>query len=104
MGVVAATLLVFTLLLANFFDLLGTMVGVSNAGGIKDEKGEIPYSRRIMVSDALGTMGGGMGGTSVNSGFIESTVGVGDAPAPVWPMWPPVCSSWPRSCWPRWPS
>lgn len=77
-GVVAATLLVFTLLLANFFDLLGTMVGVSNAGGIKDEKGEIPYSRRIMVSDALGTMGGGMGGTSVNSGFIESTVGVGD--------------------------
>ncbi|WP_300342403.1 NCS2 family permease [Nesterenkonia sp.] len=77
-GVVAATLLVFTLLLANFFDLLGTMVGVSNAGGIKDEQGEIPYSRRIMVSDAIGTIGGGMGSTSVNSGFIESTVGVGD--------------------------
>lgn len=77
-GLVAATLLVFTLLLANFFDLLGTMVGVSNAGDIKDRDGEIPYSRRIMVADALGTMGGGAGGTSVNSGFIESTVGVGD--------------------------
>lgn len=77
-GVVGATLLVFTLLLANFFDLLGTMVGVSNAGNIKDAKGDIPYSRRIMVSDALGTIGGGAGGTSVNSGFIESTVGVGD--------------------------
>lgn len=77
-GIVAATLVVFTLLLANFFDLLGTMVGVSNAGGIKDEDGEIPYSRRIMVADALGTIGGGAGSTSVNSGFIESTVGVGD--------------------------
>lgn len=77
-GVVTATLVVFTLLLANFFDLLGTMVGVSNAGNIKDETGEIPYSRRIMVSDAIGTIGGGVGATSVNSGFIESTVGVGD--------------------------
>ncbi|MDZ5078323.1 NCS2 family permease [Nesterenkonia sp. HG001] len=77
-GIIAASLAIFTLLLANFFDLLGTMVGVSNAGGIKDEKGDIPYSRRIMVSDAIGTMGGGLGSTSVNSGFIESTVGVGD--------------------------
>ncbi|MCI2266812.1 NCS2 family permease [Sediminivirga luteola] len=77
-GVVAATLVVFTLLLANFFDLLGTMVGVSNAGNIKDADGEIPYSRRIMVADAIGTMGGGVASTSVNSGFIESTVGVGD--------------------------
>lgn len=77
-GIIAASLAVFTLLLANFFDLLGTMVGVSNAGGIKDEAGEIPHSRRIMVSDALGTIGGGLGSTSVNSGFIESTVGVGD--------------------------
>lgn len=77
-GVVAATLAIFTLLLANFFDLLGTMVGVSNAGGIKDDDGEIPHSRRIMVADAVGTIGGGVGSTSVNSGFIESTVGVGD--------------------------
>lgn len=77
-GIVAATLAVFTLLLANFFDLLGTMVGTSNAGNIKDADGEIPYSRRIMVADTLGTIGGGLGSTSVNSGFIESTVGVGD--------------------------
>ncbi|GAA3053741.1 MULTISPECIES: NCS2 family permease [Actinomycetes] len=77
-GIIAASLAIFTLLLANFFDLLGTMVGVSNAGGIKDASGEIPYSRRIMISDAVGTMGGGLGSTSVNSGFIESTVGVGD--------------------------
>ena len=77
-GVIAASLAIFTLLLANFFDLLGTMVGIANEGGIKDEKGEIPQSRRIMVADAFGAIGGGLGSTSVNSGFVESTVGVGD--------------------------
>ncbi|GAA4516726.1 NCS2 family permease [Brevibacterium yomogidense] len=77
-GIVAAALAVFTMLLANFFDLLGTMVAVSKTGGIEDENGEIPHSKRIMVADALGAIGGGMGGTSSNSGFIESTVGAGD--------------------------
>ncbi|WP_349828315.1 NCS2 family permease [Brevibacterium litoralis] len=77
-GIVVSALAVFTLLIANFFDLLGTMVAISNQGDIKDEKGEIPSSRRIMVADALGAIGGGMGSTSSNSGFVESTVGVGD--------------------------
>ncbi|MGO1439286.1 MAG: NCS2 family permease [Brevibacterium yomogidense] len=77
-GIIAATLAVFTMLLANFFDLLGTMVAVAKTGGIEDVDGEIPHSRRIMVADALGAIGGGMGGTSSNSGFIESTVGAGD--------------------------
>lgn len=77
-GIVASALAVFTLLIANFFDLLGTMVAISNEGDIKDEKGEIPNSRRIMVADAFGAILGGMGSTSSNSGFVESTVGVGD--------------------------
>lgn len=77
-GVVATALAVFTLLLANFFDLLGTMVGISNEGDIKDENGEIPNSKRIMIADSLGAIGGGLGSTSSNSGFVESTVGVGD--------------------------
>ena len=77
-GIIAATLAVFTMLLANFFDLLGTMVAVSKTAGLEDENGEIPHSKRIMVADALGAIGGGIGGTSSNSGFIESTVGAGD--------------------------
>ncbi|MDR8020355.1 NCS2 family permease [Nesterenkonia aerolata] len=77
-GLIAASLALFTMLLANFFDLLGTMVAVANTGDLKSADGEIHYSRRIMVSDAIASMGGGVGATSVNSGFIESTVGVGD--------------------------
>ncbi|WP_084499498.1 NCS2 family permease [Brevibacterium album] len=77
-GIISAALAVFTMLLANFFDLLGTMVAVSKTGRIEDERGEIPHAKRIMVADALGAIGGGLGGTSSNSGFIESTVGAGD--------------------------
>lgn len=77
-GLIAASLALFTMLLANFFDLLGTMVAVATTGDLKSADGEIHHSRRIMVSDAIASMGGGIGATSVNSGFIESTVGVGD--------------------------
>jgi AGZA family xanthine/uracil permease-like MFS transporter len=66
------------MLLANFFDLLGTMVAVTKTAGLEGDGGEIPHAKRIMVADALGAIGGGMGGTSSNSGFIESTVGAGD--------------------------
>jgi AGZA family xanthine/uracil permease-like MFS transporter len=77
-GVVVTILTVFTLLLTNFFDLLGTMVGVAKTGKIYDEAGEIPRTKRILVADALGAIGGGLGGTSANSAFVESTVGAGE--------------------------
>lgn len=77
-GLIVTVLTVFTLLLTNFFDLLGTMVGVANTGGLVDERGDVPGSQRIMVADALGAIGGGMGATSSNSAFVESSVGVGD--------------------------
>lgn len=77
-GTIVAILTIFTLLLTNFFDLLGTMVGVANTGKIYDSKGEIPGNQRIMVADAFGAIGGGLGATSANSAFVESTVGAGE--------------------------
>src|SRR5699024_4130551 len=55
--ILAATLAVLTMLLANFFDLLGTMVAVAKTGGIEDADGQIPHSKRTMVADALGAIG-----------------------------------------------
>lgn len=77
-GVVATLLAIFTLLLTNFFDLLGTMTAISREGNIVDAEGNVARSRRVMIADAIGAIGGGLGSTSSNSGFIESTVGVGD--------------------------
>ncbi len=43
-GVLAALLIVFTLLLADFFDTVGTVVGVSAEAGLLDENGQVPCS------------------------------------------------------------
>lgn len=76
-GIITAVLVVFTLLLTNFFDLLGTMMAVGTQAKLVDESGQVEGAKRIMVADALGAIVGGLGGTSSNSGFVESTVGVG---------------------------
>lgn len=77
-GFLAASLLVFSLLLTDFFDTMGTMVGVATAGDIIDEKGEIPQTGRIMLVDSLAAVAGGVGGVSSNTSFVESTAGVAE--------------------------
>ncbi len=76
-GVVGASVIVFSLLLADFFDTMGTMVAVASEGDMIDENGgEIEHSQRILVVDSLGAIAGGVGGVSSNTSFVESTSGV----------------------------
>lgn len=77
-GFLAASLLIFSLLLTDFFDTMGTMVGVATAGEIIDEKGEIPHTNRIMLVDSAAAIAGGLGGVSSNTSFVESTAGVAE--------------------------
>jgi len=57
------------------FDMLGTLVGVSEqAGLIKD--GKLPRARQALLSDAVGTTVGAALGTSTVTSFIESAAGV----------------------------
>ncbi|WP_046470078.1 NCS2 family permease [Allosalinactinospora lopnorensis] len=77
-GVVVVVLLVFSLLLTDFFDTMGTMVAVGSEGGLLDEEGNPLNSQRILVVDSLGTLAGGAGSVSTNTSYIESAAGVGD--------------------------
>ncbi len=77
-GIVAVALLVFTLLLADFFDTMGTMVAVGAEAGLLDEEGNPPKTRQILVVDSLGAIAGGAGSVSSNTSYIESASGVGD--------------------------
>ncbi len=77
-GVIGATVIVFSLLLADFFDTMGTMVGVAAGGDLVDEQGDIPHSQRILVVDSVGAIAGGVGGVSSNTSFVESTSGVAE--------------------------
>src|SRR5699024_1049311 len=71
-------MLIFTLLLADFFDTMGTMVGVAHQGNLVDEDGNIENTREVLVADSLGTLLGGVGSASVATLYAESAAGVGE--------------------------
>jgi AGZA family xanthine/uracil permease-like MFS transporter len=75
---VTVILLVFSLLLADFFDTMGTMVAVGGEAGLLDEKGNPPRTRQILVVDSLAAIAGGAGSVSSNTAYVESTSGVGE--------------------------
>jgi AGZA family xanthine/uracil permease-like MFS transporter len=69
-------LIVFTFFFVDFFDTAGTLVGIGQAGGFLDEKGNLPDIDRPLMADAIGTTVGGMLGTSTVTTYIESATGV----------------------------
>ncbi|ABL83426.1 MULTISPECIES: NCS2 family permease [unclassified Nocardioides] len=77
-GVVTALLLIFTLMLADFFDTMGTMTAIGAEAGLLQEDGTPPATRRILVVDSLAAAAGGAAGVSSNTSYIESASGVGE--------------------------
>ena len=77
-GVVAAILLVFTLMLADFFDTMGTMTAIGAEADLLDEDGIPPNTERILVVDSIAAAAGGAAGVSSNTSYIESASGVGE--------------------------
>lgn len=78
LGWITAMLFVFTLLLTDFFDTMGTMVAVGQEGGLLDERGNPPRTREILFVDSLGAVAGGAGSVSSNTAYIESAAGVAE--------------------------
>ncbi|MDF5757810.1 NCS2 family permease [Spongiactinospora sp. TRM90649] len=77
-GVLTALLFVFTLLLADFFDTMGTVVGVGRQAGLVREDGTLPRTRQILLVDSVAAAAGGAGSISSNTTYIESAAGVGE--------------------------
>ena len=77
-GVVAAALLVFSLMLADFFDTMGTMTAIGAEAGLNDAEGVPPHTQRILVVDSVAAIAGGAAGVSSNTSYIESASGVGE--------------------------
>ncbi|MBA2555412.1 MAG: NCS2 family permease [Geodermatophilaceae bacterium] len=77
-AVVTALLLVFTLLLTDFFDTMGTVVAVGAEGGLLDKQGQLPGIQRVLLVDSLAAAAGGAASSSSNTTYIESAAGVGD--------------------------
>lgn len=76
LGVVSALVWVFALFLSDFFDTMGTIVGVGKPAGYLNEKGEMPDIRKPLLVDSLAAMAGGASSTSSATTYIESGAGV----------------------------
>lgn len=77
-SIIAVLLLVFTLLLADFFDTMGTMTAIGHEAGLVDDKGNIPSADRILLVDSIAATAGGLASVSSNTSYIESASGVGE--------------------------
>ena len=77
-GVIAASLLVFTLVLANFFDAMGTMTALGRQADLVDEHGNLPDMKRALVVEGLGAVVGGATSASSNTVFVDSSAGIAD--------------------------
>ena len=69
---------VLTMLFFDIFDSLGTIVGVMATSGNIRKNGRIPHMQRIMLSDAIGTVGGACLGCSTVTTYVESATGVAE--------------------------
>jgi adenine/guanine/hypoxanthine permease len=77
-GVIAALLIVFSIMIADFFDSVGTMTAVGAEGDLLDENRNLPKSQPVLLVDSLAAAAGGAGSVSSNTMFVESTAGVAD--------------------------
>ncbi len=67
---------ILSILLTDLFDSVSTFIGVSQAAGLVDAKGEPKHLRQGLIVDAWATLGAGLLGTSSGTAYIESAAGI----------------------------
>ena len=75
---VAALIMIFALFMTDFFDTMGTVIGVGEEAKLLDKKGNLPNLRRVLLVDSLAAVAGGLFGASSVTTYIESASGVSD--------------------------
>ena len=76
LGLVTTVLVTFSIMLSDFFDTMGTIIGVGGKGGFLDREGRLPRANRVLLVDSLGAVLGGLANSSSNTTYIESAAGV----------------------------
>jgi adenine/guanine/hypoxanthine permease len=78
LGFVAALMTIFALMMADFFDTMGTVIGIGSEAGWMDKQGRLPRLNRVLFVDSLGAVTGGAAGSSSATTYIESAAGVSE--------------------------
>ncbi|ASR38200.1 MFS transporter [Prauserella marina] len=75
---ITAALLVFSLVLTDFFDTIGTMTGLGREANLADKAGNLPNVGKTLFIDSLGAVAGGAASSSSNTVFVESAAGIAE--------------------------
>jgi AGZA family xanthine/uracil permease-like MFS transporter len=76
--ILTAILVIFAIMLTDFFDTMGTVTGVAAEAGLANEDGSVPGAGRVLLIDSVAAAVGGLAGVSSNTTYIESAAGVAD--------------------------
>ena len=75
-GLSSFFVVVCTFLFVDFFDTVGTLIGVCSKANMLDEEGNVPNVGRALLADAIGTTAGAALGVSTVTTYVESSTGV----------------------------
>lgn len=76
MGIISAVLAVFTLMLSDFFDTMGTAIGLGREANLLDKEGRLPDIDKLLQVDSAAAIVGGAFSSSSNTTYIESASGI----------------------------
>ncbi|MEX1170223.1 MAG: NCS2 family permease [Chloroflexota bacterium] len=78
LGLLAALLTIFSFMLTDFFDTMGTATAIAEQAGLTDDEGQVPGVGRVLLVDSIAAIAGGATGISSNTSYIESAAGVAE--------------------------
>jgi len=73
-----AVALILSVMLSDFFDTMGTVIGIAGEAKLLDERGRLPGINRVLLVDSLAAAAGGAASASSNTTYIESAAGVSE--------------------------
>ncbi|HTZ45514.1 MAG TPA: NCS2 family permease [Jatrophihabitans sp.] len=77
-GIVSGIVIVFSLVLSDFFDVMGTTIGLAHEADLLDADGQLPGIQEVLLIDGLAAVAGGAAGASSATTYVESAAGIGD--------------------------
>ncbi len=75
---IAALIMIFALFMTDFFNTIGTVIGVGEKAGLLDKNGNLSNLKRVLLIDSLATVAGGLAGVGSITTHVESASGVSD--------------------------
>jgi AGZA family xanthine/uracil permease-like MFS transporter len=76
LGFWTAAAIVISVMLSDFFDTIGTVIGIGGEAKMLDADGRLPGIKRVLLVDSLAAVAGGAASASSNTTYIESASGV----------------------------